>query len=168
MSEDVQEEGALLGHIPSLKYQDYNLQDPEKFSQFRADQYMCKRIDLVTKAEVLAPQEWIKKLSPSGLLNLLRIPHFGHSLELNVVVEVLLSCVHDGYLWLDHKIDLNVDVIHRITGLSKVVADPSSHCMGKSLDRKLVVKLTKEFNLSKGGRTYNVMDIQDEALRFTI
>ena len=25
MSEDVQQEGALLGHIPNLKYQDYNL-----------------------------------------------------------------------------------------------------------------------------------------------
>ena len=31
MSEDVLEEGALLGHIPTLKYQDYNLLDPEKF-----------------------------------------------------------------------------------------------------------------------------------------
>lgn len=31
MLEDVKEEGALLGHIPGLKYQDYNLQDPDKF-----------------------------------------------------------------------------------------------------------------------------------------
>ena len=34
MSEDVAEEGALLGKIPNLKYQDYNLQDPKKFPQF--------------------------------------------------------------------------------------------------------------------------------------
>ena len=31
MSEDVAEEGELLEHIPNLKYQDYNLQDLEKF-----------------------------------------------------------------------------------------------------------------------------------------
>ena len=31
MSENVKEEGNLLGHIPGLKYQDYNLQDPKKF-----------------------------------------------------------------------------------------------------------------------------------------
>ena len=34
MSEDVLEEGVLLGHIPTLKYHDYNLLDPEKFPQF--------------------------------------------------------------------------------------------------------------------------------------
>lgn len=31
MSKDVQEEGALPGYIPGLKYQEYNLQDPKKF-----------------------------------------------------------------------------------------------------------------------------------------
>ena len=129
---------------------------------------MCKWIDPMTKVEVLAPQEWIKNLASSGLLNLLCIPHFGHSLELNVVVKVLLSFIHYGYLWLDHKIDLNVDAIHCIIGLSKVGADPSSHFVGKNLDRKLTVKLTKEFNLSKGGRAYDAATIQDEALRFTI
>lgn len=73
---------------------------------------MCRRIDIVTNMDTLAPQGWIEKLTPSGLLNLLCIPHFARNLELNVVVKVLLSCVHDDYLWLDHKIDVNVDVIH--------------------------------------------------------
>jgi hypothetical protein len=77
MSEDVKEEGTLVGHIPGLKYQNYNLQDPEKFPQFQTYQYMCRRVDPVTKAEVLVPQEWIEKITPSGLLNLLHIPHFG-------------------------------------------------------------------------------------------
>ena len=88
------------------------MQDLEKFLQFQADQYMCKRINPVTKAEVLAPQEWIEKLAPSRLLNLLCIPHFRCSPKMNAVVKVLLSCVHDGYLWFDCKTDLNVDVIH--------------------------------------------------------
>lgn len=64
--------------------------------------------------------------------------------------------------------DLKVDAIHRITGLSKVGVDPSTHFVGKSQDRKLVAQLTKEFNFSKGGRAYDVSDIQDQALRFTI
>jgi hypothetical protein len=45
MSEDVLEEVVLLGHILTLKYQDYNLLDPEKFPQFQEDQCMCKKID---------------------------------------------------------------------------------------------------------------------------
>lgn len=151
MSEDVIEEGVLLGQIPNLKYQDCNLLDLKNFSQFQVDRYMCRRIDQVTKDEVLAPQEWIKKLTPSRLLNLLCISHFVCSPKLNAIVKLLLSCVHDGYLWLDRKIDVNVDVIHRITGLSKVGANPALHFVSKILDRKLVVNLTKEFKLTKGG-----------------
>ena len=93
---------------------------------------MCRRTDLVTNVEVLSLQEWIENLTPSGLLNLLHIPHFTRSPELNAVVKVLLSCVHDGYLWLDHKIDVNVDVIHKIIGLSKVGAVPALHFIRKT------------------------------------
>ena len=77
MSEDVAEEGELLEHIPNFKYQDYNLQDLEKFPQFQDDEYMCKWVHPITQAEVLVPHEWIEKLTPFGLLNLLQIPHFG-------------------------------------------------------------------------------------------
>ena len=62
-------------------------------------------------------------------------------------MKVLLSYVHDGYFWLGRKIDLNVDVIHHITGLSKVGADPGTHFVSKNLDRKLVAKLIREHNL---------------------
>ena len=151
MSEDVTEEGALLGQIPNLKYQDYNLLDPEKFPQFQVDQYMCIRTNPMTNTEVLVPQEWIETFTPLRLLNLLRIPHFMCSLELNAVVKVLLLCVHDGYLWVDHKIDVNVDVIHRIIGLRKVGADPASHFIDKNLDLKFTAKLAKDFKLTKGG-----------------
>lgn len=150
MSEDVIEEGMLLGQISNLKYQDYNLLDPEKFPQFQADQYMCRRIELVTNIEVIAPQKWIEKLAHSGLLNLLCILHFARKPELNAVVKVLISCVHDRYLWLDRKIDVNMDIIHKITGLSKVGVDPTLHFIQKNLERKLVVKITKEFKLTEG------------------
>lgn len=76
MSKAMVEEGDLLGYIPILRYQDYNLQDPEKFPQFQSDKYMCQRPDLITLVEVIVPQEWIEKLASSGLLNLLRIPIF--------------------------------------------------------------------------------------------
>ena len=109
---------------------------------------MCKKIDPVTQAEVLATQQFIKQLGPLGLVNILCIPHFACSPKLNVIVKVLLSCVHDDYLCLDCKIDMNVNAIHHITGLSKVGADLTSHFVGKNLDRNLVLKLTKEFKLT--------------------
>ena len=50
--------------------------------------------------------------------------------------------MHDDYLWLESKIDLNIDVIHRIMGLSKIGDDPSVHFVGKKIDRNLVANLT--------------------------
>lgn len=101
-------------------------------------------------------------------MNLFKILHFGKSPELNAVVKVLLLCVHEGYLWLDRKIDLNVDVIHRITGLSKVDGDPGVHFIGKNLDQKLATKIMKEHNVTKGTRAYDSADIQDQSLRFIV
>ena len=69
---------------------------------------------------------------------------------------------------MDRKIDLNVDVIHRITGLSKVGRDPGVHFVGKNPDLNLPVKIRKEHNVTKGTRAYDSADIQDQALRFTV
>ena len=71
-------------------------------------------------------------------------------------------------MWLDCKIVVNLDFIHRITGLSMVGADLTSHFVSKNLNRKLVAKLTKEFKLTKGGRAYDAVDIEDEALWFIV
>lgn len=102
------------------------------------------------------------------LLNLLHILHFARIMEMNAVVKILLSCVHDAYLCLNHKIDVNMDVIHHIIGLSKVGMDPASHFVGKNLDRKLAAKLTKEFKHSKGGRVHDAANIKYDVLRFIV
>ena len=99
MSKDVEEEVSLLGYVNDLKYQDYNLLDRLKFPQFQMDQYMSMIMNPMTKVEALTPQAWIALLQPSGLLNLLQIPHFGRSNEINIVVKVMLPCVHGGHLW---------------------------------------------------------------------
>ena len=51
-----------------------------------------------TGRDEFVPMPHVQILEPSGLLNLLRLPHFGRSAEVNAVVRVLLSCVHGGYL----------------------------------------------------------------------
>ena len=59
-------------------------------------------------------------------------------------------------------------MIPKITVLSKVGDNPSSHFIGKKLGRNLAMKLTKELKLTKGERAYDSTDIEDHALRFTI
>jgi hypothetical protein len=62
---------------------------------------------------------WETGLEKSGILNLLEVPHFGHSLEINACVKLLLSCVHGGTLWLDPPVSIDTALIARITGLPK-------------------------------------------------
>lgn len=126
---------------------------------------MTRKIDLITQVKKIVLQDWIAKLAPLGLLKLLRIPHFSHNPKVNVVVKLLFSFVHDGYVWLEGNINLNIDVIHKIMGLSKV---GSWVFVGKKLDRKLVAKLTQELKLTKGTIAYDSIDIEDRALCFTI
>lgn len=60
---------------------------------------------------------------------------------------------------MDIKIYLNVNVIHKITGLSKVGRDPEAHFVGKNLDRKLATKIMKDHKVTKGMRAYDSIDI---------
>ena len=63
------------------------------------------------------------------------------------MVHMLLYCVHGFYLWLGNKVDLNVDLIDRITGLSKIGKDPQTHISGKSKDTKLPTLLVNKYKL---------------------
>ena len=101
------------------------------------------------------------------MLNLLKIPHFGRGTEVNAVVRVLLSYVHGGYLWLGNRVDLNVDLIHCITGLSKNGKDPQTHISGNSKDTKLPALLVNKYKLQRGGRAYDLTALADDTLIFT-
>ena len=61
-----------------------------------------------------------------------------------------------------------IDLIQRITGLSKNGVDPATHFLGKDQDRKLATRLSKNYNLTRGGWAYDATQIEDKALQFTI
>ena len=108
----------------------------------------------------------VQILECSGLLNLLRIPHFGCGVEVNGMVRIVLSCVHGGYLWLGHKVDLNIDLIHHIIGLSKTGQVPKTNITGKTKDSKLSPTLVAKYKLQRGGRAYDISRLTDDTLRF--
>ena len=64
--------------------------------------------------------------------------------------------------------DLNVHLIHRITGLSKRGTDPVKHFFGKELDRQTVEWMKRLYNLQKGGRAFDAMIIEDDTVWSTI
>ena len=68
---------------------------------------------------------------------------------------------------LGNKVNLNVDLIHCITGLSKTGKDPQTHISGKSKDSKLPATLVTKYKLQIGGWAYDLAAIPDDTLRFT-
>ena len=83
------------------------------------------------------------------------------------MVHVLLACVHGGYLWLGNKVNLNVDFIHCITGLSKTGKDPQTHISSKGKDSKIPAALFTKYKLQRGGRAYEIASLTDDTFRFT-
>ena len=65
--------------------------------------------------------------------------------------------MHGGHFWLNYRVDITIDLIHRITGLSKTRAEPVTHFVGKDQDRKLATQLIKKYNLTRGGQAYDVV-----------
>ena len=57
-----------------------------------------------------------------------------------------------------------IDLIHRVTDLSKNGANPTMHFVGKDEDRKLATKLIKKYNMTRGGWPYDAMQIEDKTL----
>ena len=55
----------------------------------------------VSDAQVLRPMDWAEGLAHTGLINMMFIPHFGHSIKVNTYVKKLLVYFHGGCLWLD-------------------------------------------------------------------
>ena len=64
--------------------------------------------------------------------------------------------------------DLNVHLIHRITGLSKRGSDPTKHFVGKELDRQTTKCMKSLYNLQKGGRAFDAAIIEHDMVRFTV
>jgi hypothetical protein len=80
----------------------------------------------------------------------------------NACVKLLLSCYHDGYVWLYHFITVDSTLIHRITGLSMQGPDPQEFYPGKVTYRMLPQKIKDTCDdVEKGMQGYKVASIQN-------
>jgi hypothetical protein len=102
------------------------------------------------------------------MLNVMKIPHFGHHQEVNACVKLLLSCYHGGYLWIDKRITVDPTLIHQITSLSVKGPDPQQFYPGKASDCSLAQCIKEAYEeVEKGKRGYKVASIQDGTVHLT-
>jgi hypothetical protein len=120
-----------LERIPTLKISDYNLGYRKSYGIFTPHKYLTKTKGKKSK---IIPQPWTMDIARSTFLNVIKIPHFGRQQEVNACVNILLSCFHGGYLWLDRCIIVDPTLIHRIIGLSMQGPDLQEFYPGKAAD----------------------------------
>jgi hypothetical protein len=116
----------------------------------------------------LIPQQWMMNLAQSTLLNVMKIPHFGRHQEVNACVKLLLAIYHRGYLWLDHRITVDLTLINRITGHNMQGPDPHEYYPGKTVDHVLAQNIKEAYgDVEKGARGYKVASIESGTVCLT-
>jgi hypothetical protein len=91
----------------------------------------------------------------------MKILHFRRHQEVNACVKLLLSCYHDRYLWLNHRITVDPMLINQITGLSMQGFDPQDFYPGKTMDHTLTQRIKDTYgDVEKGTQGYKVASIQ--------
>ena len=72
--------GAMTGKIDWLKYADHDTSDRGKFPQFALGTYLHFVKYDKTGVTLLEVKRWATGLDHTGLLKMLDVPHFGHSI----------------------------------------------------------------------------------------
>ena len=112
--------------------------------------------------------EWERRLDKSILFLIIHMPYFGFIEEFNVRIKQFMVCFHGGYLWIDHKILVDIKLIVSIIGIPLVDFDPTPFFTGKDQDIELKNKMKEKYELMRDKRGFSIASINDIIFRFTI
>jgi hypothetical protein len=82
----------MIGKVLQLKYIDTNT---TKFPELMSNNYLEMKIDVEMNMHIVELKVWAKGMKRVGLLNLLDIPHFCRSQDINACVNMLLTYVYN-------------------------------------------------------------------------
>jgi hypothetical protein len=101
---------------------------------------------------ITQPHQWATRLDITGILGLLKIPHFGRGQYALACVKQLLAVTHGGDVWLDKPVPINVELIMQITGLPTWGMDPVLILDDKSKEKTLAEEMKKKYGTDRGTR----------------
>jgi hypothetical protein len=55
----------------------------------------------------------------------LEIPHFGRGKEVKKYIKQWIAILHGGFLWMEHPVSIDIELIVAITGLSSMGENPA-------------------------------------------
>jgi hypothetical protein len=94
-----------------MAFQDFNFQDGKIFPEFKFEKYVTVE-KVVDGKEIVKPRQEILNLFQSRILTLLDVPHFKMQPVIVKCVQLLMSWLHGGYLWLDKTYLVDEDLMY--------------------------------------------------------
>lgn len=90
LPDDIIFEGAHLGWLPSLKFEDWDLVGHNKFPHLVTAKLMKPKKHTVMEVIELELRKWLHGVKMAGLLNLFWVPHYHHTLVTIFIIRKLL------------------------------------------------------------------------------
>jgi hypothetical protein len=150
--EGVQVDLQLLGHVRKLKYSDHDVSDETKYPEL-APQVFMKNIVVNQLGETIShPHQWAVGLDKTGILGLLKLPHFGRGQYTMTCIKQLLAIMHGGGIWLDKPVPITVELITQITRLPTRGMDPALILDDKSKEKTLAEEMKNKYGTDRGTR----------------
>jgi hypothetical protein len=64
---------------------------------------------------VSQPHQWVARLESTGILGLLKLPHFGRGQFTTTCIKQLLAVTHGGDIWMEKPVPIKIELIAQIT-----------------------------------------------------
>ena len=154
---------SILPNLNNMTFVDHDLW---KFLELATDKYIVSVKDTADGPMRLVPMEWARGLDKAGLLSLMYLSHFGRSTDVNVCVKQFLVSFHGGFLWLDWKVYVSVNLLAAITGLPLAGIDLEPFFVGKEQDNLMKNKLKYKYDMTKNTKGFFIASINDHTIRF--
>jgi hypothetical protein len=151
----------LLVHIEKIKYSDQDVTDTDKFPKFTKRVYLQTVGVNVIGEPIEQPLQWAIGLEKIGILDLLDLLYFGRGQYTNGCVKQLMAVTHDGDIWLDKLVSIDIELIAHIIGLSSRGMDPMQFLDNKKKEKALVEDMKKKYCTDRGMRGIVIKRIND-------
>ena len=92
--------------------------------------------------------------------------HFNQSVSINVCVKQLLVSFHGGFLWINKKVSVDVELIAVVTGLPLPGIESASY-FKKYQDTMLETKMKDTYNFSRDTIGFLINSINDHTVQLT-
>jgi hypothetical protein len=156
----------MVGGVTAIKYSDHDVVNVTKFPYLASQNYLERRGEGSSSMLVLESTQWILGIYNTGIINLLYVPHFGRSNHINACIKKLISCVHDGILWMDRTVHITVELIVGITGLPTDGEKSEKYLEEKTRAKAISDEIMDNYGAERGNRGMRINDINDPAKRF--